>query len=107
MNILSKMLGKEDKSKIETKIQYYNIEWLEGIADRNNFIISENTDKVNNILSALNKRNGQCPCGGNTPQFQCPCIMMREHGHCKCGLFAMVKPREIKGNTTSAVINNE
>lgn len=86
----------------------YNRIWLVRTANKHDFDISDNDTKVSNILKALNKRDGHCPCGGMTEDFMCPCKWMREFGACKCGLFVEpkdVEPRDSK--TTGSIKTNE
>lgn len=81
----------------------YTKAWLNRAVIHNGFVPNSDGNKVEKILQALQRRNGQCPCGGNGQQYKCPCIIMREHGICKCGLFESIPPRPIKGNSTASI----
>lgn len=113
MGILFDMINKKAKEIIDRKVEEkqgevveeeqeitpYNRLWLERIAHEAGYVISGNEQKVDNILKALNKRDGHCPCGGMTQQFVCPCEMMRNYGECKCGLYVSAKdidPKDAK-----------
>lgn len=85
------------------EIIIYNKSWLMRISNATGFIISDNRNKVDGILKALNRRNGHCPCGGNGDQFICPCVVMRDKGICKCGLFENVIPLNPRGNSTGSI----
>lgn len=89
---------KEDK-----EIRRYNRIWLKKITDTTGYIVSDNDKKVDGILSALNRKNGHCPCGGSGNQFLCPCVNMREHGICKCGLFENVRPVNPSGSSNGRI----
>ena len=91
--------------KEDSQIKMYNRTWLKKITDTTGYIVSDNDKKVNGILEALNRKDGHCPCGGNGSQFLCPCINMREHGICKCGLFENVKPINPSGNSSGRIKN--
>jgi ferredoxin-thioredoxin reductase catalytic subunit len=83
----------EEKQPKEEGVQAerYNRLWLDKVVREFGYAVSDNDQKVDNILKALNKRDGHCPCGGMTDYFLCPCEMMRGHGVCKCGLFKNFK----------------
>lgn len=89
VEIIEKKIERENAESISgnMKITTYNRIWLEKIAEEAGYAISDNDNRVNNILKKLNERDGHCPCGGMTEEFLCPCRMMREHGACKCGLY--------------------
>ena len=53
--------------------------WLAQVSKQHNFVINDDMKKVNGVLDALNRKSGQCPCGGTGEQFKCPCTIMREH----------------------------
>ena len=103
MSKLSDFLkGRKEEVVQETKTDntepvMYNRVWLRKMSNKTGFIISSDDKKVDGILAALNRKNGHCPCGGNGPQFLCPCVIMREQGICKCGLYENVRPVEPKG----------
>lgn len=50
------------------------------------------SDKVvNNIIRAIERNNGECPCYSNTSNDkQCPCSSYREGNGCCCGLYKKV-----------------
>lgn len=105
-DIINKKVAKIIDNKVEEQpevaeenITRYNRLWLDRVAHETGFAISDNENRVNNILKKLNERDGHCPCGGMTDEFICPCTMMREHGACKCGLYMNVKdinPKDAK-----------
>lgn len=83
---------------------YYNRTWLSKVALHRGYAVNTDDRKVDGILGALNRRNGYCPCGGNGEQFKCPCVNMRTHGICKCGLFLNIPDRKIGGGSSSGRI---
>lgn len=101
--------GKKSEPKVERKedtdsqVKFYNKVWLNKVSNQTGFIVSDNEKKVNGILEALNRKDGHCPCGGNGVQFLCPCIIMREKGICKCGLFENVRPLEPTGGSSGRI----
>lgn len=88
-----------EEIKEQAKTAYYNRGWVSKVALMRGYAINQDDRKVDGILAALNRRDGHCPCGGNGPQFKCPCAIMREHGICKCGLFENVPDRQFSGST--------
>ena len=68
------------------------------------FELSNDDKKVDGILAALNRRDGQCPCGGNGAQFKCPCIIMRTKGICKCGLYKTIEDRKVTSTSSTAKV---
>jgi len=78
--------------------------WLAQVSKQHNFVINDDMKKVNGVLDALNRKSGQCPCGGTGEQFKCPCTIMREHGICKCGLFKSIPNRPITGRSDTPQI---
>lgn len=118
MGILADIIGKKAEEIVnrkaeqrtvdtkEEKVTRYNRMWLEKIVREAGYAVSDNEQKVNNILKALNKRDGHCPCGGMTEDFICPCKMMREHGACKCGLYMDFKDIEPKDMKSTARIKD-
>lgn len=86
----------------EYKPQKYNRSWASRVALYQGFEISNDDKKVDGILSALNRKDGQCPCGGNGSQFKCPCVIMRTKGICKCGLFKTIEERKVTSSSSSA-----
>ena len=93
----------------DTGIKRYNRIWLRKMSNATGFIISDDDKKVDGILDALNRKDGHCPCGGNGPQFLCPCVIMREQGICKCGLYENVTPIKPSGGSSARIKegNNE
>lgn len=87
----------------DNQIKRYNRVWLNKISTQLGYIISNNDKKVDGILEALNRKGGHCPCGGNGDQFLCPCVIMREKGICKCGLYENIKPVEPSGSSSGRV----
>ena len=100
-------VGTAPKEENSDGIRMYNRYWLNKISEQTGYIISDNDDKVEGILNALNRRNGHCPCGGNGDQFLCPCKNMREYGICKCGLYENMKKVEPTGSSTGRIKSNE
>ena len=84
--------------------QKYNRAWAGRMAIYHGFEISNNDQKVDGIIGALNRRDGQCPCGGTGAQFKCPCIIMRTKGICKCGLFKTIEDRKVGSTQSTAKI---
>lgn len=100
--------GRKEEVVQEAKVDdaepiMYNRAWLRKMSNATGFIVSADDKKVDGILRALNRRGGYCPCGGNGQQFLCPCVIMREQGICKCGLYENVKPVEPKGSTGAKI----
>lgn len=87
----------------EQVIPKYTLAWVEEVARIRGFEISDDTSKVNGILAALARRNGQCPCGGTGIQYHCPCIKMRERGICTCGLYKSMPPHKITGSSSASI----
>lgn len=111
MSLLGKMLNKQAKeiNEIkevieETKQLRFTRNWLDKQAINHNLVPSDDKEKVDKILLALERKNGQCPCGGNGLQYKCPCEKIRIHGICTCGLFKSVPPRKMSGTTEVADI---
>lgn len=88
---------------IHTEAKMYNQTWLLKVTNEGGYIVNRDRDKAQKVLDALNRRNGQCPCGGEGKQFKCPCVVMRDHGICKCGLFENVRSVEPKGKSTAKI----
>lgn len=87
----------------EIKTGKYTRTWATRIAMHQGFQLSDDDKKIDGILEALNRRDGQCPCGGNGAQFKCPCVIMRTKGICKCGLYKTIEDRKIKTSTTASI----
>jgi hypothetical protein len=90
-----------------SQVTTYNRFWLNRISNSTGFIINEDGGKVDGILSALNRKDGHCPCGGNGDQFLCPCVIMRDKGLCKCGLFHNIVPLTPRGASSARVIRDD
>lgn len=105
----TKSQEQEQPTQGEIKLEKYSRSWASRVALYQGFELSDNDKKVDGILSALNRRDGQCPCGGNGAQYKCPCNIMRTQGICKCGLFKTIEDRKITSASSSAKIkiNNE
>lgn len=117
MGILADLISKKAKEIVDRKIEEkqpteeikaekHNRLWLDKLVREAGYAVSDNEQRVNNILKALNKRDGHCPCGGMTEDFLCPCKMMRTYGTCKCGLFMDLKDIEPKDMKSTAKIKN-
>jgi ferredoxin-thioredoxin reductase catalytic subunit len=103
--IVDKKVAEQKKDEIDpATICKYNRLWLDKIERDTGFSVSDNTQRVDNILKKLNERDGHCPCGGMTNDFMCPCKMMREYGKCKCGLFNNVVDLNPNSGTSTGVI---
>lgn len=94
----------QEQPEQKINLQKYNRSWAGRVALHQGFEISNDSAKVDGILSALNRRDGQCPCGGNGAQFKCPCVIMRTKGICKCGLFKTIQDRKITSEPSTAKI---
>lgn len=94
----------QEQPEQKVNLQKYNRTWLSRVALYQGFEISDSDKKVEGILAALNRRDGQCPCGGNGAQFRCPCVIMRTKGICKCGLFKTIEDRKVTSTSSSAKI---
>ena len=103
--IVQAKVEREESEAITTKenIKMYNRVWLLKMADKYGYQITDNEARAVNILRKLNDRDGHCPCGGMTDEFLCPCKLMREFGHCKCGLYESAKDINPKGSTSAQV----
>lgn len=78
----------EEQQVSETQnVEMYNRIWLDKMVHETGYALTDNEQRITNILKKLNERDGHCPCGGMTDEFICPCRMMREYGTCKCGLY--------------------
>jgi ferredoxin-thioredoxin reductase catalytic subunit len=105
-DFIDKIIGNEPEvDEPQQAITTYNRLWLNKVSNATGFIPNEDGNKVNGILGALNRKDGHCPCGGNGDQFLCPCVVMREKGICKCGLFVNVRPVEPKGSSGGRIKN--
>lgn len=68
----------------------YDRRWVSNKAVEFGLIISDNEIKIQQIITGLNKTDGNCPC---TPKYLynedtiCPCLPVREGMVCHCGLF--------------------
>lgn len=94
----------QEQPKQEIKLQKYNRAWAGRVAIHQGFELNSDDKKVDGILAALERRDGQCPCGGNGAQFRCPCIIMRTKGICKCGLYKTIEDRKITSTSSTAKI---
>ena len=106
-DIVNRKVEEQQPDPVSNEITKYNRVWLDKISREAGYAISDNTQKVNNILKALNKRDGHCPCGGMTDDFTCPCKMMRTYGTCKCGLYIDAKDIEPKDLKSTARIKKD
>lgn len=84
-------------------IEMYNRIWLDKVVHETGFALTDDEKRITNILKALNKRDGHCPCGGMTDEFICPCRMMRDHGTCKCGLYRDVVDLNPTGKSEGSI----
>ena len=106
-DLLSKKTPKpveEAPNHTEFKPSTYTRTWANRVAFHQGFELSDDNKKVDGILGALERKGGQCPCGGNGAQFKCPCVIMRTKGICKCGLFKTVEDRKVTSTSSSAKI---
>lgn len=61
------------------------------------FSFSKDLDHVNEILVALQKNDGYCPCRvEKIPENKCMCKEFREQesGYCHCGLYYKEPPKK-------------
>lgn len=93
-----------EEPKQEVKLQKYTRTWASRVALHQGFELNNDDRKVDGILAALNRRDGQCPCGGNGAQFKCPCIIMRTKGICKCGLYKTIEDRKVTSTSSTAKV---
>lgn len=117
MSILRNFVEKKAQEIVQAKIEHeeseamtakedvkmYNRMWLLKVANKYGYQITSNEARAVNILKKLNDRDGHCPCGGMTDEFLCPCKLMREFGHCKCGLYESAKDINPQGSTSAHV----
>lgn len=101
--IIDRKIEERQPDPVKEEIARYNRLWLDKIVREAGYAVSDNEQKVDNILKALNKRDGHCPCGGMSEDFICPCKMMREYGTCKCGLYKDFKDIDPKGQSTARI----
>lgn len=94
----------QSKEEFDPKRFKYSRTWASRVALHQGFELSNDDKKVDGILSALNRKDGQCPCGGNGAQFKCPCIVMRTKGICKCGLFKTIEDRKVTSTSSTAKV---
>lgn len=97
------------QSEEPIKLAKYSRTWASRVCLHQGFELNDDNKKVDGILDALNRRSGQCPCGGNGAQYKCPCVIMRTKGICKCGLFKTIENRKVTSTSSSAriKINND
>jgi ferredoxin-thioredoxin reductase catalytic subunit len=112
MDIINNRKNNDTKSEVSNdtsigSIKKYNRLWLNRVSNTTGFIPNSDDTRVDGIIDALNRRNGHCPCGGNGDQFLCPCVVMREKGICKCGLFNNVRPVEPRGSSGARIKQDE
>lgn len=43
--------------------------------------------RLNNIMKAIERNNGNCPCTNDSEDPKCPCSNYREKDKCCCGLY--------------------
>lgn len=91
------------KQEEHINLSKYTPMWAIKTAKNFGFELTEDTGKIDKILAALEKRKGQCPCGGNGAQFTCPCERMRRDGICKCGLYKNIPQRRVAGVTEAKI----
>lgn len=107
-DIMAKKTAKAEPVQEQPKEQVatgkYTRGWASRVALHQGFELSDDDRKVDGILAALNRKDGQCPCGGNGAQFKCPCIIMRTKGICKCGLYKTIEDRKVTSTSSSAKI---
>ena len=91
------------KQEEHINLSKYTPMWAIKTAKNFGFELTDDTGKIDKILAALEKRKGQCPCGGNGAQFTCPCERMRRDGICKCGLYKNIPQRRVAGVTEAKI----
>lgn len=61
------------------------------------FVLNPSEKVVNEVIKALNKNEGECPCdnpGKEKADRMCPCKCYREDGKCCCSLYVEDYPQE-------------
>lgn len=94
----------QQEKKDAEDVTPYNRVWLEKIVREGGYALTDNEQRIDNILKKLNERNGHCPCGGMSDEFLCPCRMMREYGNCKCGLYQNAVDLNVKSSSSTGRI---
>lgn len=111
-NRIDKIVNEHRQAKMEDQqpqvsetqdIEMYNRVWLDKMVYETGFALTNDEKRITNILKALNKRDGHCPCGGMTDEFICPCRMMRDYGTCKCGLYMDVVDLNPTGKSSGTI----
>jgi ferredoxin-thioredoxin reductase catalytic subunit len=97
----------QEEPKQEIGQQKYTRAWASRVALHQGFELNTDDKKVDGILAALNRKDGQCPCGGNGAQFKCPCVIMRTKGICKCGLYKTIEDRKVTSAQSTAKIKTD
>lgn len=60
----------------------------QGLAANSNMVLNPNVGYVAQMVLAIEKKNGYCPCSLlQTEDTVCPCKPMREKSICACQLF--------------------
>ena len=64
-DIVQKRIEREESQALTNTedIKMYNRVWLEKMARKYDYAISDNDKVVDRILDKLNDRDGHCPCG--------------------------------------------
>lgn len=79
-----------DIDLVEPVKSVYNMTWLLRMSMEHGLRISDDGNRVAQILNSLPKTNGYCPC---IPKYLraedtiCPCAAARNSGVCHCGIF--------------------
>ena len=94
----------KDQPKQEVGTNKDTRAWATRVAIHQGYELSDDDKKVDGILGALNRKDGQCPCGGTGSQFKCPCVIMRTKGICKCGLYKTIEDRKVTSTSSTAKI---
>lgn len=83
----------------------YTMEWLIDQANQHDLHINKDGSRVEEVLNALPKTNGYCPC---VPKYarnnntMCPCLLARDFKACECGLF---QPQQIIPKSNSSQVS--
>lgn len=61
------------------------------------WILNPSDKVVNNIIRAVERNYGKCPCSSNTSEDKhCPCSSYREGKGCCCGLYKCEKSLDLQ-----------
>lgn len=65
---------------------------IEDTAKKYGMIVNSDTERVEVVLGKLKVTQGYCPCmPARNDATMCPCLFMRKHKACRCGLYVRDK----------------